>query len=77
VSLVGLIAGTCDVTEATVKVHMKSILRKIRVDNRTQAAIWAVANGYAADGSNGCLLNPDSARNAEAHHRSGNQVGSH
>ena len=47
-----VIARTCDITEATVKVHMKSILRKIRVDNRTQAAIWAMANGYAADGSN-------------------------
>ena len=61
-----VIARTCDVTEATVKVHMKSILRKIRVDNRTQAAIWAMANGYAAGGANGRLLNPDSARNAAA-----------
>jgi len=61
-----VIARTCNVTEATVKVHMKSILRKIRVDNRTQAAIWAMANGYAADGSNGLRLNPDSARNAAA-----------
>ena len=43
-----VIARTCDITEATVKVHMKSILRKIRVDNRTQAAIWAMENGYAA-----------------------------
>ena len=42
-----MIARTCDVTEATVKVHMKSILRKIRVKNRTQAAVWAMANGYA------------------------------
>jgi two-component system, NarL family, nitrate/nitrite response regulator NarL len=61
-----VIARMCDVTEATVKVHMKSILRKIRVDNRTQAAIWAMANGYAAGGSNGRRLNPDSARNAAA-----------
>ena len=61
-----VIARACDITEATVKVHMKSILRKIRVDNRTQAAIWAMANGYAADGSNGRRLNPDSARNAVA-----------
>ena len=61
-----VIARTCDVTEATVKVHMKSIMRKIRVDNRTQAAIWAMANGYAAGGFNGRLLNPDSARNAAA-----------
>ena len=61
-----VIARTCGITEATVKVHMKSILRKIRVDNRTQAAIWAMANGYAADGSNARRLNPDSARNAVA-----------
>jgi two-component system nitrate/nitrite response regulator NarL len=61
-----VIARTCDITEATVKVYMKSILRKIRVDNRTQAAIWAMANGYAAGGSNGRRLNPDSARNAAA-----------
>ena len=61
-----VIARTCDIAEATVKVHMKSILRKIRADNRTQAAIWAMANGYAAGGSNGRLLNPDSARNAAA-----------
>ena len=47
-----VIAHTCNVTEATVKGHMKSILRKIRVHNRTQAAIWAMANGYAAGGSN-------------------------
>jgi two-component system nitrate/nitrite response regulator NarL len=29
-------------TEATVKVHLKAILRKIHVSNRTQAAIWAM-----------------------------------
>lgn len=44
-----VIARTFDLTEATVKVHMKSILRKIRVANRTQAAIWAVQNAYCAD----------------------------
>jgi two-component system nitrate/nitrite response regulator NarL len=61
-----VIARTCDITEATVKVHMKSILRKIRVDNRTQAAIWAMENGYAADGFHSRRLHPDSARNAAA-----------
>ena len=61
-----VIARTCDISEATVKAHMKSILRKIRVDNRTQAAIWAMENGYAADGFNGRPLNPDSVRNAAA-----------
>jgi two-component system nitrate/nitrite response regulator NarL len=43
-----MIARTLDIAEATVKVHMKSVLRKIRVANRTQAAIWALENGYAA-----------------------------
>jgi len=44
-----LIARECTVTEATVKVHVKSILRKIQVGNRTQAAIWAMQSGYFAD----------------------------
>jgi two-component system nitrate/nitrite response regulator NarL len=35
------IANQLDITEATVKVHNKAILRKIRVQNRTQAAVWA------------------------------------
>lgn len=38
-----LIARRLELTEATVKVHLKSILRKIRVKNRTQAAVWAIA----------------------------------
>ncbi len=37
-----LIADQLKITEATVKVHVKAILRKIRVKNRTQAAIWAM-----------------------------------
>lgn len=41
-----MIARMYSVTEATVKVHMKAILRKIRVANRTQAAIWAIRNAY-------------------------------
>jgi two-component system, NarL family, nitrate/nitrite response regulator NarL len=39
-----LIARELGITEATVKVHLKSVQRKIRVENRTQAAIWALAN---------------------------------
>lgn len=35
------IALQCGITEATVKVHVKAILRKIPAHNRTQAAIWA------------------------------------
>ena len=36
-----IIARRLVITEATVKVHMKAILRKLRLQNRTQAAIWA------------------------------------
>lgn len=36
-----VIARRLDMAEATVKVHIKSILRKIQATNRTQAAMWA------------------------------------
>jgi two-component system, NarL family, nitrate/nitrite response regulator NarL len=36
-----IIARKLHVAEATVKVHIKAILRKIGVTNRTQAAMWA------------------------------------
>jgi DNA-binding NarL/FixJ family response regulator len=39
------IARKIDIAEATVKVHVKAILRKIRVRNRTQAAVWAMNDG--------------------------------
>jgi two-component system nitrate/nitrite response regulator NarL len=37
-----VIASALTITESTVQVHLKSILRKLGVTNRTQAAIWAV-----------------------------------
>jgi two-component system nitrate/nitrite response regulator NarL len=37
-----VIARELDIAETTVKVHMKSLLRKLRAENRTQAAIWAM-----------------------------------
>jgi len=37
-----VIAYKLQITEATVKINVKAILRKIRVRNRTQAAIWAM-----------------------------------
>jgi two-component system nitrate/nitrite response regulator NarL len=40
-----VIANRLMITEATVKVHMKSLLRKIKAGNRTQAAIWALNHG--------------------------------
>ena len=36
-----VIARKLDITEATIKVHVKAILRKIGATNRTQAAMWA------------------------------------
>jgi DNA-binding NarL/FixJ family response regulator len=46
------IARKMDIAEATVKVHVKAILRKIRVQNRTQAAIWGMNNGSLARAAN-------------------------
>jgi two-component system nitrate/nitrite response regulator NarL len=36
-----VIARMLNITEGTVKVHLKSLMRKISVVNRTQAALWA------------------------------------
>lgn len=51
-----MIARQLNITEATVKVHLKSLLRKINVTNRTQAAVWALNNGLDQE-----LLNLDRA----------------
>ena len=40
------IAFKLQITEATVKVHVRALLRKIRVANRTQAATWALNNRH-------------------------------
>jgi DNA-binding NarL/FixJ family response regulator len=39
-----VVARHLELTEAATKVQLKRLLRKIRMDNRTQAAIWALAN---------------------------------
>lgn len=39
------IAKALSITEATVKVHIKTVLRKLGATNRTQVAIWAVQHG--------------------------------
>ena len=44
-----VIANQLQITEGTVKVHLKGILKKIQVQNRTQAAIWAIQHGIVAD----------------------------
>ena len=43
------IAHELGISEATVKVHLKQVLLVVQVDNRTQLALWAVANGIAAN----------------------------
>jgi two-component system nitrate/nitrite response regulator NarL len=40
-----VISRRMDISEATVKVHVKAVLRKLSVKNRTQAAIWAAHHG--------------------------------
>lgn len=40
-----VIARQFGICEATVKVHVKAILRKLGVENRTQAATWGVKSG--------------------------------
>ncbi|EKV32726.1 Nitrate/nitrite response regulator protein [Caenispirillum salinarum AK4] len=42
-----VIARRLSITEATVKVHLRSLLKKINAANRTQAAIWALHHGFA------------------------------
>jgi DNA-binding NarL/FixJ family response regulator len=50
------IAKKIDIAEATVKVHVKAILRKIRVQNRTQAAIWGMTNASLPRTATSCAL---------------------
>jgi len=45
-----LIARKTDIAEATVKVHVKALIRKIRVNNRTQAAVWGMNQKSANKG---------------------------
>jgi DNA-binding NarL/FixJ family response regulator len=52
-----IIARKIGIAETTVKVHVKAILRKIRVQNRTQAAIWAM-NKSLYIGPDNCVAAP-------------------
>ncbi|NWK97808.1 DNA-binding response regulator [Sphingobium lactosutens] len=53
-----VISRRLQIADATVKVHIKAILRKLRVRNRTQAAIWAVSRGMAGDASDMASIAP-------------------
>jgi two-component system nitrate/nitrite response regulator NarL len=60
-----MIARNNAIAEATVKVHVKAILRKIHVRNRTQAAIWGmhhdsiIAAGHDRSPSGSVPLGPE------------------
>ncbi len=45
-----LIARRLDISEKTVKAHLTSIFRAMGVDDRTQAAMWAVRHGMGPSG---------------------------
>jgi two-component system nitrate/nitrite response regulator NarL len=53
------IARALNISEGTVKVHLKSLMKKIAVGNRTQAALWARNNGIESGHltENGHLMN--------------------
>lgn len=59
-----VIARRLDIGEATVKVHVKAILRKLNVQNRTQAAICAVNHGVQA--TLPAPIQPVAAKNADS-----------
>jgi two-component system nitrate/nitrite response regulator NarL len=44
-----IIASDLGMAEATVKVHVKALMRKLNVQNRTQAAIWARNHVFPRD----------------------------
>jgi two-component system nitrate/nitrite response regulator NarL len=43
------IAAALGIGEETVKVHMKSICRRLKKANRVQVVLWAIENGYRPD----------------------------
>jgi len=44
-----VIANELNITEGTVKVHIKAVFKKIRARNRTEAAIWAHNHGFDSE----------------------------
>jgi two-component system, NarL family, nitrate/nitrite response regulator NarL len=64
-----VISRRLTVTEATVKVHVKSILRKLGVMNRTQAAIWGMSRGLTD--MSAAIVAPMAAQDGEVAKHSG------
>jgi two-component system nitrate/nitrite response regulator NarL len=42
-----LIASALGITDATVKVHVKNMLKKLKLRSRVEAAVWAVSNNIS------------------------------
>jgi two-component system, NarL family, nitrate/nitrite response regulator NarL len=59
------IARKIEIAEATVKVHIKAILRKIQVQNRTQAAIWGVNHAFSAEVPETSLVPSNAGANSD------------
>lgn len=57
-----LIARRLNISEATVKVHVKTMLRKLSLANRTQAAIWALQHHLIAFDDDPAWVVPPRAR---------------
>jgi two-component system nitrate/nitrite response regulator NarL len=68
------VARFFEIAEATVKVHVKAIFRKIGASNRTQAAMWALNHGRfdsldSAAQDISLLLQPDADPRFDVNHR--------
>ena len=46
------IAGELGISDGTVKVHVKNVLRKLNLSSRLETAVWAFENGYSRSGGN-------------------------
>ena len=60
-----MISRRLNIAEPTVKVHVKSILRKLQLSNRTQAAIWAINQRRGTSTASGAEVRADAAAAAQ------------
>jgi two-component system nitrate/nitrite response regulator NarL len=60
-----IIASNLNITEATVKVNLKGILRKLGATNRTQVAIWALQNKLASNETHSYVRSPAARSDAK------------
>jgi two-component system, NarL family, nitrate/nitrite response regulator NarL len=63
-----LIAREIKISEATVKIHVKVILRRIGATNRTQAAVWAMTNAAFSSGESRMCSRPSHPPGREKSH---------